>query len=122
MRNVIEQSFDLVDVERAVGNAEAHLEYIRELAYNFEEDPDQENRLSQQKCLVCYYRKGLMSVEKHQTVYSKCGICKEASVLISTNRTISVCPDCIKENDLCKSCGATMTYKRKRKLKPFSKK
>lgn len=121
MLSTIEQEFGLVEVERAINYAEACIQYALDYAHDLQEDPDKDNRIKQQKCLVCHYGKTLAPFQRNQSLYCKCGICKEASVLMSTTRTIAVCPDCIKLNNLCKSCGSTMDFKRKRKLKPFQK-
>jgi hypothetical protein len=92
------------------------VESTKELATNFLNDPESEQRKSQSLCIFCYYRKGRLASQAMCS--TECAICNEEMVFGST-AVDALCENCAKVNNLCKQCAADIDLSYRKKPRHF---
>ena len=108
---------DRASIEYATGYAKGYFDKTKKRISDAENDVDRAERLGKGLCIFCYYlvpdRIGGCAITS-----TECGICDNEITFGSTN-VDKICPECSKENGLCKHCGADIELKQKRKPYPF---
>jgi hypothetical protein len=76
------------------------------------EDHDREKRLEKQECVHCFHSG---HVGGSMSCRVLCGLCGKEMLFMSTCFDV-LCPECAREHNLCKHCGADINLKKRRKL------
>ncbi len=97
-RNLPVQPFALSDSEFATRIAHSRIEQAKKLI----EDPNKDDRVRRQKCVPCYYHRGMAG--QAFTPYH-CEICLTEYSHHNT-ATPKLCTACAEHNGLCEDCGA----------------
>lgn len=76
----------------------------RKLVNNIDNDPENEKRVKQQYCKVCFYQsRGAFCA----MTYANCGKCNEKE-LYGSSDVDKLCIRCATMNEACKHCGGEM--------------
>ena len=102
------KKFDLEEVRYITHIQKDRLETFQK----YLSDPDQQKRLDDQECVICYYGTKIGGAAMTD---SNCVICDTKMNFGSTN-VDKLCTTCAKNHDLCKHCGADVNYRNRNKL------
>lgn len=116
MISVIKTAWSRVLLERRTYQHKEHIENMRKALHLLDAMSDEGGRSKKQECPYCYYVK-TNRVGGQSVTYSYCGICGKELCFGSTCVDL-LCPECAKEHDLCKHCGADYKLRLTRK-KPW---
>ena len=78
----------------------------------FFSDPDKEERLEEQECVLCFYGSKIGGAAMTR---ANCMSCDKQMGFGSTN-VDHLCIECARAHRLCKHCNSDMEYKNRKKL------
>jgi len=106
--NVNRKPLTIEDVQWKTSMQKSRIEHLHKILA----DPDRENRIENQECVLCHYDSKIGGAAMTQ---STCGICETETHSSNTNID-RLCKECAKNHRLCKHCGADIEYKNRRTL------
>lgn len=109
------QRINKYTIESATGHANGYVNSMKSSVANFDNDPERDKRLSESRCVVCFYER----FAAHATACSRqCGLCDE-KLSVGNSRVPVLCVACATKNGLCAMCGGDMELKHRRKPRAY---
>jgi hypothetical protein len=95
--------FDAARLRLNTQVAKRRVDHIIDFARALQADPKRAQRLTQQRCIACYYAPPVVAGAAITT--QPCACCGTPEQYASTS-TDYLCAPCAQQHDLCKHCGA----------------